>query len=340
MKKFFLYIIVICAGFACWYFYATAAIGGNDEMRKKVIVKPGWSTTQIANHLHDEGFIRSPLGFRLYVRSQKLDGTLQAGVFLLLKSQSVSDIVETLRTGKAEEVIATIPEGFTVLDIDNLLFSMDLIEKGEIVRCSQECDFETYDFLPENITGLAQRGGRLEGYLFPDTYYVQEEGFVAKFFLERMLNAFRNTVLKENAEAVEASGRTLAELITMASLIEEETRKEEERGVVSGILWKRFDDSRGLGVDATVRYILNKQTEVITHGDLNSNSAYNTRKFRGLPPGPIANPGLPSILAAAKPKSSPYWYYLHGNDGQIYYAVTNEEHNTNRYFHIGSGSKD
>lgn len=339
MKKIFLYIIVISAGFACWYFYATSPIGG-EGIRKKAIVEPGWSTTHIADHLQEEGFIRSALGFRLYVRSQQLDGTLQAGVFLLLKSQSVSEIVEVLRTGKAEEVIATIPEGYTVLDIDNLLFSMNLIEKGEVVRCSQECDFETYDFLPVNIKGLAQRGGRLEGYLFPDTYYVQEEGFVAKFFLERMLNAFRNKVLTDNADAIIASGRDLPELITMASLIEEETRKEVERDVVSGILWKRFDDGRGLGVDATVRYILNKQTEVITHGDLNSNSAYNTRKFRGLPPGPIANPGLPSILAAAQPKSSRYWYYLHGNDGQIYYAVSNEEHNTNRYYHIGSGSKE
>lgn len=340
MKKLFLYIIVICAAFALWYMHATSAINGEGNDRKKVIVEPGWSTTQIADHLAEEGFIRSALGFRLYVKSQKLDGKLQAGVFLLQKSQDVAEIVEVLRTGKAEEEIVTIPEGFTVLDIDNLLTSMGLIQKGEAVRCSQECDFGTYDFLPENITGLAQRGGRLEGYLYPDTYYIQEEGFVVKFFLERMLNAFRKTVLVGQADVIAASGRDLPELITMASLIEEETRKEEERNVVSGILWKRYDDGRGLGVDATVRYILNKQSETITHGDLNSNSAYNTRKFRGLPPGPIANPGLPSILAAAKPKSSPYWYYLHGNDGKIYYAVTNEEHNTNRYFHIGSGSED
>ncbi|PIR53720.1 endolytic transglycosylase MltG [Candidatus Peregrinibacteria bacterium CG10_big_fil_rev_8_21_14_0_10_42_8] len=340
MKKLFLYIIVISVAFAFWYMHATSAISSDSNERKKVIIEPGWSTIQIAEHLADKGFIRSPLGFRLYVRSQKLDGSLQAGVFLLQKSQTVSEIVEVLQTGKAEEEIVTIPEGFTVLDIDNLLTSMGLIKKGEAVRCSQECDFESYDFLPDNITGLAQRGGRLEGYLFPDTYYVQEESFVVKFFLERMLNAFRSTVLEGQADAIAASGRDLSELITMASLIEEETRKEEERDVVSGILWKRYDDGRGLGVDATVRYILNKQTEAITHSDLNSNSAYNTRKFKGLPPGPIANPGLPSIIAAAKPKSSPYWYYLHGNDGKIYYAVTNEEHNTNRYFQIGSGSED
>ncbi len=340
MKKLLLSIVVAATGFALWYFYATGPIDASSQDRKKIIIQSGWSTIQIANHLKEEGMIRSDLGFRLYVRSKQLDGKLQAGMYLVQKSQSISDIVEILQTGKAEEMIATIPEGFTVKDIDDLLFEMELIEQGEVIRCAQECDFSTYDFLPENTAELAQRGGRLEGYLYPDTYFVQADGFVAKFFLERMLNAFRNTVLTEHAEEIEASGRELHELITMASLIEEETWTEEERDIVSGILWKRYDEGWGLGIDAAVRYITNKPTADITHGDLNINSPYNLRKFRGMPPGPIANPGLPSILAAAQPEDSLYWYYLHDKNGQIHYAKTNEEHNTNRYFHLGSGSKD
>lgn len=340
MKKLLLLIVVAVAGFAAWYFHAITPVDGQSADRKKVSIQSGWPTIQIANYLKEEGMIRSPLAFRLYVRSKKFDGKLQAGMYLLQKSLSVAEIVDALRSGKAEELVVTIPEGYTVQDIDSLLSSMELMEEGEIVRCASECDFSTYDFLPKSTDGLAERGGKLEGYLYPDTYYVQSEGFVAKFFLERMLNAFRAKVITEHAAEIEASERSLHQLITMGSLIEEETRTTTERQIVSDILWKRYDNNMGLGVDATVRYILDKPSADITHADLNVNSDYNTRKFRGLPPGPITNAGLPSILAAMTPKSSPYWYYLHDKTGQIHYAKTNEEHNTNRYFHLGRGSEE
>ncbi len=120
----------------------------------------------------------------------------------------------------------------------------------------------------------------------------------------------------------------------MASLVEEETRTDDERAIVAGILWKRFDAGTGLGVDATVRYALDKPSSALTVSDLDTNSDYNTRKFRGLPPGAIASPSLESIKAALHPEASEYWYYLHGTDGQIRYAKTNEEHNENKYKYL------
>ena len=113
----------------------------------------------------------------------------------------------------------------------------------------------------------------------------------------------------------------------MASLIERETRTAEERPIISGILWKRFDAERGLDVDATVRFVLGKATGALTKEDLEVDSAYNTRRRRGLPPGPIANPGLASLEAALHPEDSTYWYYLHGKKGEIHYSETNDEHN-------------
>jgi UPF0755 protein len=124
--------------------------------------------------------------------------------------------------------------------------------------------------------------------------------------------------------------RPMHQVITMASLIEEETKTDAERATVAGILWKRFDAKTGLGVDAAVRYILEKPKGVLTASDLNVQSDYNLRKYRGLPPGPIANPGLKSIEAALHPKDSEYWYYLHDKQGVIHYAVTNDEQNVNR----------
>ncbi len=117
----------------------------------------------------------------------------------------------------------------------------------------------------------------------------------------------------------------------MASLIEKEAAGDSERGTISGILWKRLDEGIVLGVDAAVRYAVQKEPrEPLTRADLESDSPYNIRVRAGLTPGPIANPGLASIEAALKPQASPYYYYLHGTDGQIRYATTNEEHNVNK----------
>ena len=154
--------------------------------------------------------------------------------------------------------------------------------------------------------------------------------FVPKFFLERMLGTFRTRVVDGMKNDIKSSGHSLHEIVTMASLIEEETRAAAEKPIVSGILWKRFTAKTGLGVDAAVRYIVHKKTEALTTTDLAVDSPYNLRRFRGLPPGPIAAAGAASIHAALHPENSPYWYYLHGRDGQIRYGVTNDDHNANK----------
>ena len=260
---------------------------------------------------------------------------MSAGTYLIPRDASFSDIAEWLSSGEGKETVVTIPEGYTIAQIDALLAAMDLIEEGELLECVQTCDFSSFAFLP-SAEGLAlspsanSGQARVEGYLFPDTYFVDVTTFVPKFFLERLLGTFRTSVIEGLATDMEVSGRPLHEVMTMASLIERETRTNEERPVVSGILWKRFDSGRGLDVDATVRYILEKSTGTLTKEDLEVDSPYNTRRYRGLPPGPIGNPGLASIRAALDPEDSLYWYYLHDQDGNIRYAETNDEHNLNK----------
>jgi UPF0755 protein len=237
--------------------------------------------------------------------------------------------MQTLRKGYSEEVSVTIPEGFTVKDIDALLAKKGLIEAGAFTLCAQTCDLSGFGFLPAGVA-VAKRGGKVEGYLFPDTYLVFSQRFDSQEFLRRLLETFRTRVVAGLQEELKASGRSLHENITMASLIEEETKSDNERATVSGILWKRLKANSGLGVDATNRYILEKPTAALSVADLEIDSAYNLRKYRGLPPGPIANPGLKSIVAALHPTDSEYWYYLHGKDGVIRYARTNDEHNSNK----------
>lgn len=328
MKKILTIIgVIVLVGFL-WYRYALSSVSASQD-RTVMTVESGMSVSRIADLLEEKNLIRSPFAFRMYVRLHGAQSKLQAGRFVLSQVMSVPEIIEVLRSGKSQEVSVTIPEGWTVRDIDAEIARMGLAASGSVLDCAVRCDFSTFDFLPK-VSGLAERGGKLEGYLYPDTYFVNTADFVPKFFLERMLGTFRKKVVDANKDALKASGYSLHEVITMASLVEEETKTDAERPIVAGILWKRYDAGMGLGVDATVRYILDKPTSAITVSDLDTESPYNTRKFKGLPPGPIANPGLGSIAAALHPQESAYLFYLHDKKGVIHYAVTNEEHNENR----------
>jgi UPF0755 protein len=333
MKK--LIIIIGILALLTWgirsfmYAHALKPVDKNDTARISVTIPSGSSAEDIGELLEEKDVIRSAGAFKKYAKKEDKTSSLQAGTFVLQKSMSTNEIVDALTAGQTGEISVTIPEGYTVKDIDALLAEKGLIDEGDIAECARTCDFSSFDFLPSNAN-LAPRGGQLEGYLYPDTYFVSSVGFAPQSFLERLLNTFEAKVIDAHQKDIAEGGHSLHEIVTMASLIEEETRTQDERAVVSGILWKRFNEGIGLYVDASNRYILDKPTAAITAGDLDMDSPYNLRKYRGLPPGPIANPGIQSIVAALKPESSPYYYYLHGSDGQIRYAVTNDEHNLNK----------
>lgn len=334
MKKLLLVIIVLLAGIFIWYFMSLRPAQPFSQVRQSVEIESGMTTDDIATLLDESSLIRSPLMFKMYLKVHGLDGSLQAGNFILRENMGVAELVDVLQFGKADEMSVTIPEGYTLKDIDSYFAVRGVIETGALIDCAQTCDFESFEFLPTDASGLAERGGKLEGYLFPETYFVVTDEFVPKFFLERLLGTFRERVLEEHADLIENSDYSLHDIVNMASLVEEESRTDEERPVVAGILWKRLENSMRLDVDASVRYIVDKSDEPLTVGDLNVDSQYNSRKLGGLPPGPISNPGLESIIATLQPEESPYWYYLHGNDGVIHYAENNEQHNLNKYEYL------
>ncbi len=333
MKKLLLLLAILIGLSLSWYQFCLTPVDASDHVNRHVQIFQGSSVTNIAEQLQISGLIRSARAFRIYVRIHGDQSLLQAGDFILQPSMSVPQIVETLRRGFSEQVAVTIPEGYTVRDIDALLVKKALGIDGEFAACSHVCDLSGIGFLPVNAAA-AQRGGRVEGYLFPDTYFVVREGFTPQKFMIRLLGNFRARVIDKLASEISASKRSLTDIITMASLVEEESRDGEERPVVAGILWKRFDGKQGLGVDAALRYILDKPSAAITEKDLALDSPYNLRKFRGLPPGPISNPSISSILAALHPTDSKYWYYLHDRSGAIHYAVTNDEHNQNKALYL------
>ncbi len=320
------------SAYSLWLARAVSPVDAGSATRTTVTIESGWPLARIADTLEERGLLRSSFAFTRLVKREDLDASLQAGDYVLSPSMSAAEIAESLTSGKSDEEKITVPEGFTVAQIDALLAERGFGEPGDILDCAFTCDFSSFEFLPTRNFGSEEAGygSKLEGYLFPDTYFVARENYVPKFFLERMLSAFRTRVVTGLADDIAASGRELHELVTMASLVERETRTDDERAVVSGIIWKRFDAGMGLDIDATVRYVTRNVSDPITRTELETDSPYNTRRYRGLPPGAIANAGIDSVRAALHPETSPYWYYLHGTDGQIRYAETNDAHNENK----------
>ncbi len=338
MRRLILIFSACVLMFGLWFWHALWPVNSGDAKDVSFTVQPGESIGIIAANLKDRGFIRSPWVFKTYARITGVAGKLQAGSFALSPSASSADIIVVLHSGKTQEFLVTIPEGYTVADIDALFVSKGLGKPGDIIECAFRCDFSSFDFLPAAPAqgGEAFKiGSRLEGYLFPETYSVSPADYGPKFALERMLGTFRERIVVEYASDIAKSGHTIHETITMASLVEEESRHDEERAQIAGILWKRLANKVALGVDATTRYRLNKKRDVLTKTDVEIDSAYNTRRTQGLPPSPIANPSEASVIASLNPIESQYWYYLHDPSGVIHYAVTNDEHNVNRARYLG-----
>ena len=263
---------------------------------KLFLVEKGQNLFQIAENLEKDSLIKNKSFFDFYIFIKGTQRKLQAGEYYLSPSENVPTIAKKIISGDIAKTVVTIPEGFTVKQIEEKL-------------------------------GLKLPGGNLEGFLFPDTYQ-----FPAKIsgeeVVKKMRDNFEKKLTPDLREEIERQGKTIFEIITAASLIEKEVKTKEDKETVSGILWKRLKNNIPLQVDATIFYITNKKTTEISIEETKIDSPYNTYKYKGLPLGPICNPGLESILAAMYPKSSEYWYYLSTPEGETIFSETLEEHNS------------
>jgi UPF0755 protein len=272
-------------------------------------VPDGATLSETANMLEEKGIVRSAFALRGYIALVKNDRPIISGFYLLPEKESLSMIAERIVVGeyRINRVKILIPEGFDVWNLAKALKSA----------------IPTFD--GEKFLSIAQKD---EGYLFPDTYFfftiATPEEVVAK-----MRSNFDEKT-KPIAEKLAASGHSLSDIVIMASIIERETVTPEDRRIVSGILWKRIKMKMPLQVDAAFNYVNGKSTYDLTLNDLQIDSRYNTYKYKGLPPGPIANPGLDSILAVIEPADTPYLYYLSAKDGTMHYAKNFEEHKKNK----------
>lgn len=286
----------------------------------------------VAAKLKEEGLVEYKWFFKLFGTFAHADDKIEEGIYELNTDMDYRALISTMSTGavstSTETVTITIPEGYTVKQIISLLAKNGVSTEEALTETAQSAAFD-YDFVDnENLGDIS----RLEGYLFPDTYefYVGERASSA---LTRLLKNFNAKMDDEMMAKVKASGRSLSELVIIASLIEKETDGSDQANIAS-VIYNRLKDSGShgtygvLNIDASVLYGLPEDhTGGLTKEDLQYDSPYNLYKYAGLPPTAIANPGLAALKAAAEPASTNYYYYALGKDGKHRFSSTLEEHN-------------
>ncbi len=285
----------------------------DSDVRVSINIPKGSSLKRISEILYEGEIVSDTFAFQAYIKWNKLDKKLQAGEYIIQRNLKFSEIATMLQNGRTSEIKITIPEGSTIMQIDDILTRKTVIEKGTFSHCASHCDF---DISVPN----------LEGYLFPATYYISPSSFDDKQFIQRLYNTFKKKIVPHQKD-IQQSGRTLNEIIIVASMIEREAFADAEMPTIADVIWKRLDSGMYLGIDATTRYALNNWKRPLYTEDFNNESPYNTRKRKGLPPTAISNPGMEAIKAAIYPADSPYWYYLHDRTGQIHFAKNLDEHN-------------
>jgi len=296
-----------------WFYINTQPVSDNKNPSNFIITK-GASASQIGNKLQSSGIIKSALAFKIYIQFTGQSGKLQSGQFKLSPSFSLFQNIDSLLSGPIE-IWVTIQEGLR----------REEIAARFTAALGKESTF-TDQFL------LDSKGK--EGSLFPDTYLFPLDAS-ASMVVKKMADTFN---VKTSGLTPRSSGLTFAEAVTMASLIERETKGDAERPIVAGIIMNRLEIGMALQVDASVQYAVGTSKDwwpILRLADLNINSPYNTYKFAGLPPTPIANPGLSSLTAAFNPAETDYMYYIHDSTGQIHYASSLSEHNANVAKYLG-----
>jgi len=320
MKKNYLIFIFFLIGIFIWTeIYLPKNFQLGEE--KLFSVEKGQSLFQISQYLEKEGLIKNKFFFNLYVVLKGSQKKLRAGEYSLSSSESINRIAEKIISGDIAKIVVTIPEGFTLNQIQERLSPFPNVTKSFLVTLmvgNFKKEFQFLEDAPDNAT--------LEGFLFPDTYQFSFRANIEEI-VRKMLENFDKKLIPELREEIKKQRKTVLEIITMASLIEKEVSKNEDKELVSGILWKRLKNNFPLQVDATITYITGKKTTGISIEETKINSLFNTYKYLGLPPGPICNPGIDSIKAAIYPKNSDYWYYLSTPEGKTIFSKTLEEHN-------------
>ena len=317
MRTFFKLVVVVILAFALWFAWAVL-LPLQPAETKFVLLRPGWSTRHIAQDLQREGVIRSSAAFLMLHYAKGLK-TLKAGEYKFDEPASALQLWRRLVRGDVYARTVVVPEGYTMFDIAAAVEQAGLGPAADFLTAAKGDVF-----LLREIDPTAQS---LEGYLFPDTYQftrIDSAHDMAAAMVRRFRQEAHKIGLPGNADT--------HRIVTMASIVEKETAVPEERSLVASVYYNRLARNMVLGADPSVVYaalLTGRYRGTIYQSDLQFDSPYNTYKYPGLPPGPIANPGVASLQAAMHPAQSDFLYFVSDNNGHHRFARTMEEHTRN-----------
>ncbi|MGI6227167.1 MAG: endolytic transglycosylase MltG [Peptococcales bacterium] len=296
----------------------------NDKNEYSINIPQGSSTAKIAIILAQEKIIANPKYFEIYVRLNDVGNKLKAGDYTLSPSMSMKEIVDKLLVGQTISYKFTIPEGYTLKQICEVLVNKNLADEKEFWRVIEEEPFEQFEFLQE----IPKDDKRLEGYLFPDTYIIPK-GMSEKQIVEMMLKRFEQVY---NQLPPNLSGLNFRDTVILASLVELESLVDIDRPLIASVFLNRLNIDMKLDCDATLQYIFPERKSRVLYKDLEIDSPYNTYKNKGLPPGPIGSPGKASLEAVHQPALSKYFYFVAKKDGsgEHVFSETLSQHNSNK----------
>jgi len=316
------FLTVLVSVFLCAFLYICFQVYYplNPKSQESITytVQKGWGDEEIAKDLKKSGIIRSSYFFQFYVVTSLRDRNLKAGEYEISPNMSIKEIAQKMASGDIIKNDIIILEGWDAENISDYLEKKGVCKEGEFSELISQDYSAIFGFLADKPKDV-----NLEGYLFPDTYEVAK-GQTCQEMVEDMLLNFDKKLTPELRQEISNQKKSIFDVITVASLIEKEVRKMEDKKIVSGILWKRLEAGMPLQLDCTINYITNKNDPSVLIRDTKIDSPYNTYMYKGLPKGPISNPGINSITAALYPTETKFWYYL--SDGTTHYSETFEQH--------------
>lgn len=322
-KKIIIAIIII---FIIMTTFIVIQIGPYNKNNKDDIVVDipiGSTLSQITEILKEKELIKNKTLFKLYVRINNDTSKIKSGKYLFNQTYSNKAIIEDLTEGKVynDGIKITIPEGSTFFEVTNILVKNKLGDKSiyeELMSNTKEFKDEFKFLDDENIKSL-------EGFLYPSTYYFKEEQ-TEKEILNHMLETFESKYTEKLQKRQKDLNQSLYEVINLASIVEKEAVLDEDRPIIASVFYNRMKIGMPLQSDATIQYIFKERKKSITYNDLKIDSPYNTYKVQGLPPTPIASPGIKSIEAVLYPENTEYLYFVATIEGGNTYSKTYEEH--------------
>lgn len=327
------------------YYYIKSALKPIDENSKKnidVTIPIGSSTTGIGKILEEEGVIKDARIFKYYVKFKNESGFM-AGDYKMNPSMTIPEIISSLKTGKVMQDVVmkiTIPEGKQLSQIAGIIAEKTQQDQDQVFKQLNDKEFvkkmmgKYPDVLSEEILNEKVKYP-LEGYLFPATYPFYSEDPTVEEIVTVMLTKTKG-VLGEYRGQMEEREMSTHQVMTMASLIEEEATEKVDRDKIASVFYNRIEDGMMLQTDPTVLYSHGEHKDRVFYKDLEIDDPYNTYKYTGLPPGPIANPGVMSIEAALAPADTDDLYFLATSTGDVLFSKTLEEHNRKKNEHITS----